>query len=207
MRAFASSNMPNCIYCGVYQHSQANIKRHVKLSPRCHEAFIEQISEFNSINAANEDSNEDATSEFDPENDASQYPHLLQDEEEITVEDQHVSPSMGTGEHDRQPYIEDAVDKDDETSARCWNQGVEDIRYVKSYLDPAGVLIDPRPGPTKFEKILESEGDSGPWGEFESEGEWELAKWLLQNVGHNQLLKFLNLPIVHCFFQYWCLIC
>jgi hypothetical protein len=104
-------------------------------------------------------------------------------------------------------YVEDAVDKDNETSTRCWNQGVKDMKYIKSYPDPAGVPTDPQLGPTKFEKILESEGNSGPWGEFESKGEWELAKWLLQNIRHNQLLKFLDLPILCCFFSYWCLIC
>jgi hypothetical protein len=191
--------MPNCIYCGVHQHPRANVKRHVKLSPRCHQAFIEQISEFNT-NAANEDSGEDAASESDLENEAGQSSRSLQEEEEITVEEQHVSPSMGTGEHDRQPYVEDAVDEDDEPGTRGWNQGVDNMRYIESYPDPAGVPIDPRPGPTKFEKILKSEGDSGPWGEFKSEGKWQLAKWLLQNVGHNQLLKFLDLPIVRCVF-------
>jgi hypothetical protein len=198
--------MPNCIYCGVHQHSQANVKRHIKLSPRCHQAFIEQISKFNT-NTVNEDSDEDAASESDPENEAGQSINWLHEDEDITVEEAHVSPSMGTGEHGRQPYIEDAVDKDDDPATRGWNQGVDNMRYIESYPDPAGVPVDTRPGTTKFERILESEGDSGPWGDFESEGQWQLAKWLLQNVRHNQLLKFLELPIVRCIFHSWCSIC
>ena len=34
------------------------------------------------------------------------------------------------------------------------------------------------------------------WGPFENEEEWELAKWLIKNVGHNQTEEFLKLPIV-----------
>jgi hypothetical protein len=45
---------------------------------------------------------------------------------------------------------------------------------------------------------MESEGDRGPWGKFKTEGEWELVKWLLQNIGHTQILKYLELPIVRC---------
>ncbi|EIN11500.1 hypothetical protein PUNSTDRAFT_33358, partial [Punctularia strigosozonata HHB-11173 SS5] len=47
-----------------------------------------------------------------------------------------------------------------------------------------------------FEKIQELEATNGMWGGFESKGEWELAKWLLRNVGQNQLENFLKLPIV-----------
>ena len=37
------------------------------------------------------------------------------------------------------------------------------------------------------------------WGPFENEEEWELAKWLIKNVGHNQTEEFLKLPIVREF--------
>jgi hypothetical protein len=33
-------------------------------------------------------------------------------------------------------------------------------------------------------------------GPFESDEEWQLAKWLIKNVGHNQAEHFLKLPIV-----------
>jgi hypothetical protein len=51
---------------------------------------------------------------------------------------------------------------------------------------------------TSFELIHDAEGDNGPWGEhFESEEEWQLAKWLLQNAGQNQIDRFLKLSMVH----------
>lgn len=43
------------------------------------------------------------------------------------------------------------------------------------------------------EQILKGEEVLGP---FESDEEWQLAKWLIKNVGHNQADEFLRLPIV-----------
>ncbi|KAG1872229.1 hypothetical protein F4604DRAFT_1881036 [Suillus subluteus] len=40
--------------------------------------------------------------------------------------------------------------------------------------------------------------DEGVWGPFKDEEEWQLAKWLIQNVGQNQTDKFLKLPIITC---------
>ncbi|TFK34351.1 hypothetical protein BDQ12DRAFT_613687, partial [Crucibulum laeve] len=33
-------------------------------------------------------------------------------------------------------------------------------------------------------------------GPFKSKDEWELAKWLIKNVGHTQMEEFLHLPII-----------
>ncbi|KAJ3487621.1 hypothetical protein NLI96_g3382 [Meripilus lineatus] len=35
------------------------------------------------------------------------------------------------------------------------------------------------------------------WGPFQDEDEWELAKWLIKNVGHNQAEEFLKLQAIH----------
>lgn len=43
------------------------------------------------------------------------------------------------------------------------------------------------------EQVLQGADIFGP---FESEEEWDLAKWLIKNVGHTQAEKFLKLPIV-----------
>ncbi|KAG0691813.1 Zn-finger domain-containing protein [Suillus ampliporus] len=52
--------------------------------------------------------------------------------------------------------------------------------------------------PTKFHRIQDEleNSDEGMWGPFHNEDEWELAKWLIQNVGQNQTDKFLKLPII-----------
>jgi hypothetical protein len=38
-----------------------------------------------------------------------------------------------------------------------------------------------------------------PLGPFANEDEWELARWLVKNVGHTQSDMFLKLPIVSIF--------
>lgn len=37
---------------------------------------------------------------------------------------------------------------------------------------------------------------------FNSQDEWELAQWLLRNVGHNATEDFLKLPIVSSCYQF-----
>ncbi|KAI0690630.1 hypothetical protein BC835DRAFT_1280656 [Cytidiella melzeri] len=53
-------------------------------------------------------------------------------------------------------------------------------------------------GRTGFEKIRDKQIWRGEkvWGSFDSEEDWELAKWLVTNVGHAQAESFLKLGIV-----------
>ncbi|KAH7903301.1 hypothetical protein BJ138DRAFT_1120524, partial [Hygrophoropsis aurantiaca] len=52
-------------------------------------------------------------------------------------------------------------------------------------------------GRTSFQKIRDDQILRGHeiLGPFKDDGEWELAKWLIKNVGHNQTEAFLKLPI------------
>ncbi|KAJ6490457.1 hypothetical protein DFH09DRAFT_1252659 [Mycena vulgaris] len=53
-------------------------------------------------------------------------------------------------------------------------------------------------GPTTFQTIRDDQILQGAeiLGPFENDEEWELAKWLIKNVGHNQMEAFLKLPII-----------
>ncbi|KAJ8079817.1 hypothetical protein PM082_016639 [Marasmius tenuissimus] len=53
-------------------------------------------------------------------------------------------------------------------------------------------------GTTAFQQIRDEQVLRGDeiYGPFEDEAEWELAKWLIKNVGHNATEEFLDLPIV-----------
>ncbi|KII83453.1 hypothetical protein PLICRDRAFT_85659, partial [Plicaturopsis crispa FD-325 SS-3] len=50
---------------------------------------------------------------------------------------------------------------------------------------------------TSFETIRDEQVLRGAeiWGPFVNEEEWDLAKWLMLNVGHNQAEAFLKMPI------------
>lgn len=51
---------------------------------------------------------------------------------------------------------------------------------------------------TYFDLIGDKQAESGGgmWGPFKDAEKWELAKWLVQNIGHNQTEDFLQLSIV-----------
>ncbi|KAH9933838.1 uncharacterized protein B0H18DRAFT_819413, partial [Fomitopsis serialis] len=51
---------------------------------------------------------------------------------------------------------------------------------------------------TQFERIRDDQILHGSeiYGPFADEEEWELAKWLIKNIGHTQAENFLKLPIV-----------
>ncbi|KAF7359613.1 hypothetical protein MVEN_00685100 [Mycena venus] len=53
-------------------------------------------------------------------------------------------------------------------------------------------------GTTTFQTIRDDQVLNGSeiLGPFQSNEEWELAKWLIKNVGHNQMETFLKLPII-----------
>ncbi|KAJ3487506.1 hypothetical protein NLI96_g3483 [Meripilus lineatus] len=52
---------------------------------------------------------------------------------------------------------------------------------------------------TSFQSIRDDQVLRGAeiWGLFRDEDEWELAKWLIKNVGHNQAEEFLKLQAIH----------
>jgi hypothetical protein len=69
-------------------------------------------------------------------------------------------------------------------------------RYVSEFPDLAGVVK--AEADTKFERIRKKQEQEGvePWTPFVDEDEWELARWLAQNVGQKQADNFLKLPMV-----------
>ncbi len=63
----------------------------------------------------------------------------------------------------------------------------------------AGVIFGS--APTIFQGIQDEQILKGAevLGPFADDDEWELAKWMIKNVGHNQAEAFLKLPIVSSF--------
>jgi hypothetical protein len=75
-----------------------------------------------------------------------------------------------------------------------------DVTFVEGYPNDAYAGAAYERADLKFEKIKQAEmveGDSERrWGPFADEEEWELAEWLIHNVGQKQTDTFLKLPIV-----------
>jgi hypothetical protein len=70
--------------------------------------------------------------------------------------------------------------------------------FVESFPEEAKAGAAWRTGISQFTSIhrtQEAAGD-GKWGPFEDEDEWQLAEWLIKNVGQKQTDTYLKLPIV-----------
>lgn len=69
-------------------------------------------------------------------------------------------------------------------------------RYVEPFPGPAGDTL--RREKTRFEILEEQQKLEGKaaWEPFASRAEWELAEWLMKNVGQKSTDKYLQLPIV-----------
>ena len=68
--------------------------------------------------------------------------------------------------------------------------------YIEKYPGAAGASTGRCK--TAFEIIDDNQVLEGAevWGPFKDDEEWQLAKWLIKNVGHGQADTFLKLPIV-----------
>ncbi|KAG5633360.1 hypothetical protein H0H81_008424, partial [Sphagnurus paluster] len=73
--------------------------------------------------------------------------------------------------------------------------GPHDDCYVREFPHPASQWI--RHADTAFESLLGELRATGKdvWEPFASEEEWELAMWLMKNVGQKSTDEYLNLPI------------
>ena len=89
---------------------------------------------------------------------------------------------------DRRARVEEIEDEE---------AGVQN-RWIEDFPGNAGKRGDQ--AQSYFEKLRAEQQRQGlsPWTPFQDEEEWELAQWLMLNVGQNATDKFLKLPIVSC---------
>ncbi|KAF8893149.1 hypothetical protein BD779DRAFT_1468164 [Infundibulicybe gibba] len=96
-----------------------------------------------------------------------------------------------THQQPRGVSIEEIEDEDDYDAP--WSSK----RYIEAFPRPAGIPINPHRAKTKFELLQEARTEAGQdeWAPFASKDEWELATWLMKNVGQKSADEFLKLPI------------
>jgi len=89
---------------------------------------------------------------------------------------------------DRRARVEEIEDEE---------AGVQN-RWIEDFPGNAGKQGDQ--AQSYFENLRAEQQRQGlsPWTPFQDEEEWELAQWLMLNVGQNATDKFLKLPIVSC---------
>lgn len=88
----------------------------------------------------------------------------------------------------RRATVEDLEDEDDVT---------EDSRFIEDFPTPAGLPHSAdKTRSSNFERHLDEQKKAGdaPWAPFETEDEWELARWLMTSgVSQTKMHSFLKL--------------
>jgi hypothetical protein len=146
----------------------------------------ENVETSQEANSRARDDTSDLEAEYpDPE-------HLLVDFDPFpphspAAEPEDDNPPPVSDPNTRRVTVEEVEDEDDEPSSSA--------RHIRGF--PAEMLAGAalRRETPMFEKIREDTQDH-TWGPFEGQEEWELAEWLVRNVGQTQTEAFLKLPIV-----------
>ena len=96
----------------------------------------------------------------------------------------------------RRATVEDVEDEGDHPQPTSTSSSWED--FVESFPAEFEAGAPVGAGETPFEKIRSAQQTAGhsSWAEFEDQEEWELGKWMVENLGQNEMESFLKLRAV-----------
>jgi hypothetical protein len=186
---YPRKSMPTCKYCGTIKSTSEAIKKHIQHTLLCRDKYLVELSKIEST-VLDSDTHTptciNSNSNCEQPADEVSYGVDIADETSVGASQEETGHS--------------ATFKDGVGNPGTWNFPVELPRYSEAYPGLAGMPIGSAKEKTCFELIRDAEGEDGPWSEkgFKSKEEWEVAKWLLHNVGQNQTDEFLKLPMVCC---------
>lgn len=183
--------MPQCNFCKKYLKSTRGVNRHVNSSSLCRKRWEEWLARHtericgighNENAEAHHNVPQESENDFDGPITASHEPNAEQHAASLTATSALPPPR-------NRVTIEEMEDEE----AGPLRPGA---RFVQPFPGPAGKSS--QTAKTSFEEIREGQEarGEGPWGPFKDEPEWELARWLVRNVGQAQMETFLDLPIV-----------
>lgn len=167
-----------CGFCSKHLPTTAGVKRHIRQSEQCRRAWEAWIVTVDpSADPAGSDV-EDSTptaaagQALEPPFDGLEAVDVVND----MPADDNLNPYRAR--------VEDVPDSD------------ELVRWVRAYPGPAGEVLSS--GECTFERWRREnrEAKRAHWHPFASEKEWELGRWLVKNVGQNQIEEFLKLTAV-----------
>lgn len=193
-----------CGFCGKLCETPHGLKRHIDRTPDCKKASHEEFGQYaNSIwddIPAIPDNVEHQPQPIDAEPDMLDF-HL---EEDIQMAEENLN-LLPPPQHldEPQPWPQHAT-VDIPVNKEVNMEGALYFEYF-----PEEHMAGATWGRCKplFESIVEEQKNLGGsrWAPFEDEEEWQLAEWLIQNVGQKQTDAFLKLCIVSfssCFREY-----
>jgi Plavaka transposase len=191
--------MPNCPYCPAIRPTTSAIHRHQAQTPQCLEArrnFQRQV-------IAQQRASDTASAELPMEelHIGSPQPHVdTADLDAEAVLHRHPVQVEQTMDVDIELPISAEEPDQDAEQPRVMVEDVndEEDEWVHTFPEASCAGAPCGSSRTLFETIHDDQVLHGAevLGPFESDEEWQLAKWLIKNMGHNQAEHFLKLPIV-----------
>ena len=194
------SIMPYCRFCGKLCSTGGGLNRHIDTTPSCKKASREEFSKY--ANSIWEDVPENLNNlerqpllnhpMIDPDLPDFHLEEDIQTAEELISREEHdVPPQQDPLPHPQHATMPmgDVPDKGD---------AINGYRYIENF--PEEFLAGATWGKCKplFKRLDEERKRVGGrhWAPFEDEEEWQLAEWLIRDVGQKQTDIFLKLPIV-----------
>jgi hypothetical protein len=198
--------MPNCRFCGKLCPTEHGLNRHVGSTASCKKASQEEFGQYaNSIwddipQAANPNLNdveqqplEADMPDFHLEEDIQLAEEMFGEEANLPLLPQQLDEPLRA-----QPPPQRAMDNRVPTIEEINDRHGDCARYIENF--PEDHLAGATRGHCKplFESLEDERKRVGSshWAPFEDEEEWQLAEWLIRNVGQKQTDAFLKLPIV-----------
>ena len=197
MKESCQLNHHFCGFCGKgHFPTSSGLNKHIRHSLNCNKAAHQKWGDY----ATNIWDNAPGPSNNKPQ--PSALPLILENSELVdTLEEdlqgvEHELANVGETQPDTinppetqsfRATVEDAEDDD-----------IESIHYVEDFprnLGAGAVWGEEVPF---FEKLRQEreKSETSQWAPFEDQDEWELAEWLIKNIGQKQTDAFLNLNIV-----------
>ena len=183
------SNSYHCKYCHQRKLTETALNQHIAHSSVCFQAWQDDLVRLTSTNNAVDGgiNRRPATME-----DLRLQETLINDSKvqvEVSIPDQ-TGPAVQKLQASSIRHSEE-TDDDEDVNDKAHSQ----IQYRKGY--PVGYAAEILgEGKTKFqiwqeERSLDGENE---WAPFQNQKEWDLAQWLIRNVGQKSMDEFLKLP-------------
>jgi hypothetical protein len=195
-----------CGFCGRGPFpSSSGLNKHIRHSVNCKKAACQKWGSY----ATNIWDNVPGPSDNEPQPPTS--PPILKNDELVDMPDITLEEDLQGVEHDLANAMETQPDtitppETQPAQPRPFRVTVEDaddeneesVHYVEEFPRNLGAGAIWGEEVPFFEKLRLEQLKSGTsqWGPFEDQDEWELAEWLIRNIGQKQTDTFLNLNIV-----------
>ena len=192
--------MPYCSFCGKLCATSAGLERHIARTPRCKKSSGEKFGQYATSIWDDVPANLDNV-QVEPLEDLPELPELPEFPDFYLEDNIQIAEDMVNDEENNLPPQDPPLPQDGPQPHSQPERSTVDVeagRYIE-YM-PKEYLAGATWGNCKplFQSLDEERKRLGGnrWAPFEDEDEWELAEWLIRNVGQTQTDSFLKLPIV-----------